>query len=39
MTNVYMLNKINDGVILVFDNKLKNLLSNQYLPSRIELKN
>ncbi|CAG8730290.1 15639_t:CDS:2 [Cetraspora pellucida] len=38
MTNVYMLNEIN-GEVALSDNKLGDLPSNQYLPSRIELKN
>ncbi|CAG8606925.1 2563_t:CDS:2 [Gigaspora margarita] len=39
MANVHMLNEINSGVVLVSGNKLGDLPSNRYPPSRTELEN
>jgi hypothetical protein len=39
MANVHMLNEINNRTPLVSGNKLEDLPSNRYPPSRIELEN
>ncbi len=39
MINIYMLNEINNEIILIFSNKLENSPFNQYLPSWIKLEN
>ena len=39
MANVHMLNEINNGTSLISGNKLGDLPSNRYPPSRTELEN
>ena len=39
MTNIYMLNEINNEALLISDNKLEDLSFNQYLSSQTELEN